>query len=61
MYSVLYREGPLKEVPLYETDHRIHYIDQLMKFDYGTAATNVVTTFVNTNGQVLRVSRKSSI
>ena len=45
----------------YETNHRIHYIDQLVKFDYGTATTNVVTTFVNINGQILRISRKHSI
>ena len=32
-----------------------------MKFDYGTAATNIVTTFVNMNGQVLTVSQISSI
>ena len=42
----------------YETDHQIH---QLVKFDYGTATTNVVTTFVNINGQILRISRKHSI
>ena len=38
----------------YETDHRIHYIDQLVKFNYGTATTNIVTMFVNMNEQVLR-------
>ena len=42
----------------YETNHSIYFIDQLVKFDYGTAATNVVTTFVNMNGQVLKISRK---
>ena len=45
----------------YDTDPRIHYIDQLVRFDYGTATTNVVTTFVNINGQILRISRKHSI
>ena len=45
----------------YETNHRIHYIDQLVKFDYGTATTNVMTMFVNINGQILRISRKHSI
>ena len=45
----------------YDTDHRIHYIDQLVKFDYGTATTNVVTTFVNINGKTLRISQKHSI
>ena len=45
----------------YETNHRIRYIDQLVKFDYGTAATNIVIMFVNMNGQVLWVSRKSPI
>ena len=44
----------------YDTDYRIHYIDQLVKFDYGTATTNVVTTFVNINGQILRISWKHS-
>ena len=34
----------------YDTDHRIYYIDQLVKFDYGTATTKVVTTFVSING-----------
>ena len=45
----------------YDTDHRIHYIDQLVGFDYGTATTNVVTTFVNINGQILHISRKHLI
>ena len=32
-----------------------------MKFDHGTSATNIVTTFINTNGLVLTVSWISSI
>ena len=29
-----------------ETNHQIRCIDQLVKFDYGTATTNIVATFV---------------
>ena len=45
----------------YEANHQIHYIDQLVKFDYGTATTNIVTMFVNINGQILWISWKHSI
>ena len=43
----------------YDTDHRIHYIDQLVRFDYGTATTNGVTTFVTINGKILQISRNT--
>jgi len=39
------------------TDHCIHYIDQLVKFNCGMAKT----TFVNINEQILTVSWKNSI
>ena len=45
----------------YEAGHQINYIDQLVKFDYGTVTTNVVTMFVNIYGQILRISWKHSI
>ena len=51
----------LQAINQYETDHRIHFIDQLVEFNYGTAATSVVTMFVNMNGEVLTVLQKISI
>ena len=45
----------------YEVTRSIYYIDSLVKFNYGSAASNVAVTFVNINGQILLISWKHSI
>ena len=37
----------------YEATRWIYYRESLVKFDYGSAASNVAVTFVNINGQIL--------
>ena len=37
----------------YEETRWIYYIESLVKFDYGSAASNVAVTFVTINGKIL--------
>ena len=61
LICTMHPAGDLLPKPIQDDDYWIHYVDQLVKFDYGTATTNVVTMFVNINGQILQISRKHSI
>ena len=37
----------------YEATRWINYIESLVKFDYGSAASNVAVTFINIKGKIL--------